>query len=317
MNCLCCGKSLDSENENSGWHKNCIKSFFGTETLPEIEIDEAAIEKLAGEVAAKGFTVPGVQKKLSLCLFSEGSRPRLTLLNYPIGFILKPQVMDFDALPEAEQLVMSMAQEAGLDVAPHALISGGGSFAYITKRVDRIFENDRVKMLAMEDFCQLECRLTEDKYRGSYKRCAKIVEKYSSNREHDLVELYKRVVFSYLVGNSDMHLKNLSLVETAEGSGEYVLSPAYDLLPINVVMPEDDEELALALNGKKANIRKKDFLIFAQECGFSREHAEKMIADITSLRNRFCEMCFQSLLPENLKERFAELINRRCANLEG
>ncbi len=273
--------------------------------MPEIEIDDAAFEKMAVEEAAKGFTVPGVQKKLSLCLFSKGS------------YIIKPQVKDFEALPEAEQLVMSMAEEAGLDVAPHALISGGGSFAYITKRVDRIFENDRVKMLAMEDFCQLECRLTDDKYRGSYKRCAKLVEKYSVRRKRDMVELYKRVVFSYAVGNSDMHLKNFSLVETAEGSGEYVLSPAYDLLPINVVMPEDDEELALALNGRKANIRKKDFLIFAQECGFSREDAEKMIADIVSLKERFCEMCFQSFLPVNLKERFDKLLNRRCANLEG
>lgn len=78
--------------------------------------------------------------------------------------------------------------------------------------------------------------------KGSYERCAKIIERYSSRKGLDITELYLRLVFSFLVGNSDMHLKNFSLIETEEGSGKYVLSPAYDLLPVNVVMPEDKEQ---------------------------------------------------------------------------
>ena len=104
MNCLCCGKPLRTENTDSGWHKSCIKRFFGTAELPEIAIDEAAFETLAAESTNKGYTVPGVQKKLSLHLFSEGNTPRLTLVNYPTGYILKPQVPEFEALPQAEQL---------------------------------------------------------------------------------------------------------------------------------------------------------------------------------------------------------------------
>ena len=81
-----------------------------------------------------------------------------------------------------------------------------------------------------------------------------------------MTELYLRIVFSYVVGNSDMHLKNFSLIETEEGSGEYILSPAYDLLSVNLIMPEDKEQFALTMNGKKQNIRRKDFLIYAEKC---------------------------------------------------
>ena len=62
-----------------------------------------------------------------------------------------------------------------------------------------------------------------------------------------------------------------------EGSGEYILSPAYDLLPVNLIMPQDTEEFALPMNGKKTNLRNKDFLIFAESCGIPREAAQKMI----------------------------------------
>lgn len=122
-------------------------------------------------------------------------------MNYPTGYILKPQVAEFEALSEDEQL---------------------------------------------------DLRLTQDKYRGSYERCAKIIDRYSSRKGLDMTELYLRLVFSFIVGNSDMHLKNFSLIEVEEGSGKYVLSPAYDLLPVNVIMPEDKEQFALAMNGRSA-----------------------------------------------------------------
>lgn len=316
MNCLCCGKFLRVEDEQVGWHKRCIKRFFGTSVLPNVEIDEKTLELLAVESTNKGFTVPGVQKKLSLHLISEGKKPRLTLLNYPTGYILKPQVKDFRSLPEAEHLVMCMADAAGISTVPHAIVFGNGSFAYITKRVDRIFENNEITMLAMEDFCQLDLRLTQDKYKGSYERCSKIIRKYSSRAMLDMTELYMRLVFSFLVGNSDMHLKNFSLIETAEGSGQYVLSPAYDLLPVNVIMPEDKEQFALTMNGKKMNIRKKDFLIFADECEISSNSVKKMINKLVSMKPAFISMCSESLLPEDLKERFVQLIEARSKVLE-
>ena len=315
MNCCCCGKPI-IKNEINGWHRSCVKRFFGTNVLPEIEINDHTLEAIAKESTRKGITVPGVQKKLSLHLHSEGKAPRLTLVNYPAGYILKPQVTEFECLPEAEQSVMSMAGATGIPTVPHALIKSGDAYAYITKRVDRIIDKNYIQMLAMEDFCQLDLRLAQDKYKGSYERCAKIIARYSSQAKLDMTELFMRLVFSFVVGNSDMHLKNFSLIETHEASGVYILSPAYDLLPVNVVLPEDREEFALAMNGKKTQIRKKDFLIFAKECGIPENSAEKMIARILSLKSQYLEICDSSLMSQRLKERFSDLIEKRCKRLE-
>lgn len=310
MNCLCCGKPLRAETP-SGWHKSCIKRFFGTSEIPEIEIDDKTLEALAIQSTSKGFTIPGVQKKLSLHL-SEEQHPRLTIVNYPTGYILKPQVDEYPSLPEAEQLVMCMADVAGIATVPHALIKTNGTYAYITKRIDRVFDADGgVHILAMEDFCQLDLRLTQDKYKSSYERCAKVIARYSSRKGLDMTELFLRLVFSFIVGNSDMHLKNFSLIETEEGSNHYVLSPAYDLLPVNVIMPEDQEQLALALNGKKTNIRRNDFFAFAEGCGIPKGSAQKMMEKVLGIVPDFVALCEASLLADSMKDAFEILIRER------
>lgn len=314
MNCLCCGKPLLG-NYQSDWHNRCIKKFFGTSVLPDIRIDDDTLKRLASETSNKGFTVPGVQKKLSLHLFEADDTPRLTLVNYPTGYILKPQVKEYEALPESEHLVMSMAEMAGIITVPHGLIDGNMGRAYITKRIDRVIKKDSVKKLAMEDFCQLDLRLTDDKYRGSYERCAKLIKKYSSRIGIDMTEFYVRLVFSFIVGNSDMHLKNFSLIETDVASTEYVLSPAYDLLPVNANLPSDTEQFALTMNGKKTNIRKKDFLIFADSCDITRQAAEKIIKKLVSMEGKFITACEDSLLPDTLKERLIKIISERVAVL--
>lgn len=315
MNCLCCGKPLKKPNE-TGWHNSCIKRFFGTTVLPEIDINDKTLAILAEETTNKGFTVPGVQKKLSLHLLSDNNKPRLTLVNFPTGFILKPQVAEYEALPESEQLIMAMADVAKISTVPHALIKGKSGLAYITKRVDRNLTNDKIEMFAMEDFCQLDLRLTEDKYKGSYERCAKIIERYSSRIGIDMSEFYIRLVFCFIVGNSDMHLKNFSLIETAERSKEYILSPAYDLLPVNANLPEDTEQFALTMNGKKRNIRKGDFLKFAKSIGISRSTANKLIENLVKYAPKWLKMCDESLLPDELKERVKRIIVERTEILK-
>ena len=315
MNCLCCGKPIKDNNESSGWHKTCIKKFFTTAVIPEIEITDSVLEELAKESTNKGYTIPGVQKKLSLHLSKE-VYPRLTVVNYPTGYILKPQVKEFRALPEAEHIVMSMADKAKIRTVPHALVKSKDSYAYITKRIDRVFSKDsNVKLIAMEDFCQLDLRLTQDKYKGSCERCGNIIKKYSSRSGLDMSELFYRLVFSFIVGNSDMHLKNFSLIESESGSGEYHLSPAYDLLPVNVIIPEDKEEFALPINGKKRNIHRKDFLIFAAGCGIAKLAAEKMIGQLVSMTPVFIDMCRNSLMPQDMKEAFIELVDKRVSVL--
>lgn len=124
-----------------------------------------------------------------------------------------------------------------------------------------------------------------------------------------------RLVFSYIVGNSDMHLKNFSLIETFEGSGEYVLSPAYDLLPVNTIMPEDKEQFALTINGKKTNIRRKDFFVFAESCGLSKNSAEKMTGKLKKSEDKFIGMCRESLITDKQKENLINLISARIQSL--
>ncbi len=311
--CLCCGKELKTETV-SGWHNSCIKTFFETNEFPDIDVSKEILNKIAIDNTSKGFTVPGVQKKLSLHL-SLDNTPRLTLVNYPTGYILKPQTEDYVALPEMEYLIMRMAQISGIKTVPFALLrlpSQDNSFAYITKRIDR----KNGQKLAMEDFCQLDGRLTEDKYRGSYERCGKIVTSHSSNKGLDLAELFIRIVFSFAIGNSDMHLKNFSLIETNEGSQKYVLSDAYDMLSTNVVIPTDKEELALTINCKKQNIRKKDFFIFAQTIGLNQKVAEKIIGKIVKLKDKYIVMCRESYMPDDMKITLEKLIEERIKILE-
>lgn len=314
-NCLCCGKPIRSESaEHFGWHSSCIKKFFGTSVFPDIDVSPEVLKQLALDSTNKGFTVPGVQKKLSLHL-TEGSNPRLTLVNYPTGYILKPQTEEYTALPEMEHAIMQMAKASGIPTVPFALVkmpSQNNSFAYITKRIDR----DNGKMLAMEDFCQLDGRLTEDKYHGSYERCGKIVNEYSCQAKLDITELFLRVVFSFAVGNSDMHLKNFSLIETDEGNAEYKISAAYDMLSTNVVIPADKEQMALTINGKKQNIRYKDFIVFANTIGLEENIAEKLIKKIVKMENKYLEMCESSYMPNEMKESLNDLIKTRIEVLK-
>lgn len=288
----------------------CKAEFFGLRELPIVDIDNNTLEELAERSSDLGLTVPGVQKKLSLHLSDEGTS-RLTIVGYPAGYILKPQTDDFEQLPEAEDIVMDIAEMMGVRTAPHGLIECSGRNAYITKRADRAGG----RIYAMEDFCQISGRLTQDKYKGSYERCGAIIKKYSSLPGFDLSEFYLRLLVCFVTGNSDMHLKNFSLIERTPGSREYVLSPAYDLLPVNVIMPEDTKETALTLSGKKSNLTVKDFLALADNIGLNRKTAINMTDSVTGKTDAAIEMCRRSSLNNELTEKLISLIKERSFRL--
>lgn len=314
MKCLCCGKKLSenatNEEKKTCWHNRCVRNFFNTKYLPFLDISEEQLEQLANSTVNKGLTIPGVQKKLSLHL-SQDAETRLTIVNYPTGYILKPQTEDFNSLPEFEDLAMRLAKLAGIKTVPHALMKMKNNYVYITKRIDRNISSQAVHLYAMEDFCQLSNRLTQDKYKGSYENCGRIIQKYSSYPGLDLSELFIRVIFSFIIGNSDMHLKNFSLREIEPASRIFRLSDAYDMLPVNIIMPEDTEQLALTLNGKKRNIHKKDFYIFAEKCGIQKKSAEKIIQKLCSLKEKFDIQCDESYLTPDLKNNVKLLIDER------
>ena len=314
MKCLCCGKEILSgasiSEKDWCWHKKCVKNFFHTKEMPILDVTKEQLEMLASETVNEGLTIPGVQKKLSLHLSSD-TNARLTIVNYPTGYILKPQTDEFKNMPEFEDLAMRMAETLGIQTVPHALIKMNGEYAYITKRIDREITEKEVRMYAMEDFCQLSNRLTQDKYRGSYENCGKIIKKYSDTPGLDLAEMYLRVLGSFVMGNSDMHLKNFSLKETEPGNRIFRLSDAYDMLPVNVIMPEDQEQLALTINGKKRNIHKKEFRILAESCEISLNVAERMIRRVCGLKEKLFKQIDMAYLSEEQKEQVKILVQER------
>ena len=318
MRCLCCGEIIEPSSMKElrqGWHDKCVKEFFGTMDLPKLLIDKKRLEKMIAINVGEGLTIPGVQKKFSLYLEKE-SPARLTLVDYPTGYIMKPQASEYENLPEFEWLAMKIVEEAGIKVVPFSLYDTGEELAYITRRVDRQFELDGILRFAMEDFCQLAERLTEDKYKGSYEGCVKIARKYSDNPGLDISELFLRVVVSFVVGNSDLHLKNFSLREKEAGKRRFGLSEAYDVLPVNVVEPLDLDEMALSLNGKKRGLELEDFLEFADYCKIGRVAGKKMIQKICEKRDKFVEIIMNAPIKDLQKEKMRELVIARCDKLK-
>lgn len=162
-------------------------------------------------------TLTGVQAKLSLDVNPGGKNEpsRFTIVGLWGKYILKPQTDRYRCLPEIEDLTMHLAEAAKIAVVPHGLIRfADGELCYITRRIDRLDDGTKVPM---EDMCQLSERLTEYKYKGSYEQVAKLIKKYSSFSQLDLVNYWEVVIFSWITGNADMHLKNFALQQPQVG----------------------------------------------------------------------------------------------------
>ena len=309
--CLYCYKEL-GEGEKD-FHKSCSKKMFGTQGVPELPYTRENISDLAKQVIRSQTTLTGVQAKLSLDI-NKGSKNevvRFTIVGMLGRYILKPQTDRFAHLPELEDLTMHLAELAKIKVVPHSLVRfADGELCYITRRVDRTTKGDK---LPMEDMCQLTERLTEHKYKGSYEQIAKAIQRYSSVPKLDMVNYWEQVVFSWITGNADMHLKNFSLYSTVLGS--YTMTPAYDMLSTALVMPEDTEELALTLNGKKRKIKKADFVVSMQASGLEDKVIENIFAKFIKAKNKWFEFIDISFLPDEMKEGYKAIITEKLSLL--
>lgn len=309
--CLCCYKSL-KEGETD-YHPACLKHFFGTPYAPELPYTRSNLEQLAKVVIENSTTVTGVQEKLSLDLQHDeyGNPARLTIVGVMGRYILKPQSKRFTALPEVEDLTMHLAEIARIPVVPHCLIRfADGELNYITRRIDRT--NDCEK-LAMEDCCQLSGMLTEQKYQGSYEHVASIIRQHSSVAGLDVQNYWELVIFSWIVGNADMHMKNFSLI--SEEPGRYRLSPAYDLISTALVMPEDDEELALSLQGFKKKLMPFDFIHAMEDSGIATNVAERTLSRFKKYKDKWFECIDHSFISEEQKGALKAIINQRLDTL--
>lgn len=308
--CLYC--YLPLSDYETDFHASCSKVIFGQSLPPVLPYTETQMKDLATQVVKSQMTVTGVQPKLSLDLVTgntEDIAKRFTIVGLWGDYILKPPSSDYPQLPEVEDLTMHLASIAGIKVVPHSLIRlQSGSLAYITKRIDRV----KKKKVHMEDMCQLTERLTEDKYHGSYEQIAKTILKYSSLPGLNVVDFFEQVLFSFLTGNADMHLKNFSLLHDKAGP---VLSSAYDLVATKLVNPADKEDLALTLNGRKKKLKMSDFENAFKTLKLDPKQQENIFHKMLIVKEKWLRFIDISFLSDEFKNEYKVIILERFERL--
>jgi serine/threonine-protein kinase HipA len=260
--------------------------------------------------AAK-MSIAGIQPKLS-AVFST-AKETFEIVDTGGAYILKPQHPQYPMLPENEDLIMKLARLAGIETPLHGMIlTATGEFCYFTRRFDRI---GRKSKLALEDFAQLAGASRDTKYDSSLERVAGVIRDFCTVPLIELEKLFRRVIFSFLIGNEDMHLKNYSLL--TDRSGVVALSPAYDLVSSSLVI-NYVEESALPLGGRKSNWTRE--LVFDY---FARERLalpERAIDDVRSFfqqsLDEWIELIDRSFLTGALKGRLKGMIQERTSRLE-
>lgn len=307
--CLSCYKEL-AENEID-FHSKCSKKIFGSINPPSIDFDSKQLEELAKELIVKSVAVTGVQPKLSLNLISDiNKQSRFTIVDLEGNYILKPASKEYIDLPENEDLTMHLAELVKIKTATHTLIRlKSGELAYLTKRFDRKNEDK----IAVEDFCQLTENLTEHKYRGSIEKIGKLIYQLTKNSGFEAQKLFEIVLFNYLTANADMHLKNYSLIEN--DFNEYELSPAYDLLNTLLLIPDDKEESALTINGKKNRLKIEDFNQLAKTLKIPNKSVESIYKRFIKIRLKWIDFVEISFLNKDTKQAYIETLNTRFNKL--
>lgn len=307
--CLYCYERIENELD---FHEKCSMEFFGTPIPPKMEYSLGQMDELAKNVVERSVAVPGVQPKLSITLVKqakENSNARLTVVAALGGqFIFKPPSDRFPEMPENEHVTMRIGEALGIRVVPSSLIRLlSGELSYITKRIDRTETGEKLHMLDM-------FQITEafDKYKGSMEKIGKALDSYSSNTLLDKTFFFDLALFSFLTGNSDMHLKNFSMIESTFG---WVLSPAYDLLNVAIVFPEDTEELALSLAGKKKKLKYEHFEQLAERLGLTPKQIKGAFNRIIKNKSKALDWINRSFLSTEMKTAYKELLEGRYKQL--
>lgn len=307
--CLYCYQRLEEGQRD--FHPNCARKFFGTKDAPILEYKHNDLNQLAEQVIRAQTSLTGVQPKLSLNLNKHDGCNRLTIVGLWGDYIFKPQTEAYPQLPENEDLTMHLAEAAKIKVVPHSLIRlSDGKLGYITKRIDRTKNGEKIDM---EDMCQLTLHPTEYKYKSSYEQIARTITKYSSTPKLDLTNYMQLLLYCFVTGNNDMHLKNFSLYCPEK---DYLLAPAYDLLNTTIVNPKDKEELALPLSGRKTKLRVADFLNTARTIGLEESVVLRLIKGLQKALPKWQVLIQSSFLDENMKNAYQELIMSRLSRLQ-
>ena len=307
--CLYCYKDLDGKGD---FHDTCSLLFFGTKETPKLEYSLDQMSELAKNVIERSISVPGVQPKLSMSLINEMKEEgnfRLTVVGALGGnYIFKPPSPDYPEMPQNEHVTMRIAESFGIQTVPSSLIRlKSGELSFITKRIDRTEDGQKIHMLDM-------FQITEafDKYKSSMEKVGKAIHDHSKNTLLDKLFLFELTLFSFLTGNNDMHLKNFSMVQS---TSSWLLAPAYDLLNVAIVNPEDQEELALTLEGKKSKLKRTHFVTFGKGLGLTNKQIQGVFSRFYEKKTDALDWVNNSFLSQLMKEKYIALVMERYGRI--
>lgn len=264
----------------------------------------------AKKMAVK-LSIQGVQPKLSVDLNLKTSS--FELCQRGGKFIVKPQVAGYAALPENEDLSMRLARLAGVEVPWHGLLlSKDGGLSYVIKRFDRLSRN---KKLAVEDFSQLIGATRTTKYLASMERLAEVIEDFCTYPLVEARKFFRQSLFSFLIGNEDLHIKNFSLIKRG---GKVQLSPAYDLVNSTLALNGNaEEEMALELSGKKKGFIRSDFEVYAsQHLYLTDKVINSEIEALLGLKQNWSDLIDVSFLNIEDKKKYKTILFERIERLE-
>jgi len=295
------------------YHVDCMMEVFGEKIIPYVDIDDQILEALANKLLNKKLTIPGVQKKLSLDLV-EGSEKkfRMTMTDLWGRFIFKPRG-EPPHLPENEHLCLRLAKVAQIKVEKGALIpTRTGELGFVAARFDRSHKHDEFHQ---EDFCQILNKESFKKYNGSLEQVGKILKQKSDFPGDNIYRLYELSIFNFIIGNVDGHLKNFSLTYEDETGAKMLLSPAYDLISTDLYIHDDNEESALAINGKKNKLEAADFLSLAKNLGITLKTHNRIMDKFQKIVPTWGKIIDKSFIEDDKKEELKKLIRKKIKRL--
>ena len=308
--CLYCYRELQEGQKD--FHPQCARKIFGSREVPLLEYRHKDLDRLAEQIIHVQTSLTGVQPKLSLNLSKHEGTSRLTIVGVWGDYIFKPQTEDYPQLPENEDLTMHLAEALRIKVVPHSLIRlADGELGYITKRIDRTKQGEKIDM---EDMCQLTLHPTEYKYKGSYEQIAKVISQHCEMPKLDLGNYMQLLLFCFVTGNNDMHLKNFSLYRPEKN---YRLTPAYDLLNVAIANQKDNEDVALTLCARKSKLHLKDFLLSAETMGIEKNVVLNLVDNMFKTLPKWKILIQDSFLNNDLKEKYEQLVMSRLERLQG
>lgn len=266
----------------------------------------AAEQRQEAANRANKLSIQGVQPKLSAVI--SVMKQQFEIVDQFGNYIIKPQNDVFPELPENEDVTMKMAKVYGLDVPFHGLVySKDGSLSYFIKRFDRYSKG---KKYATEDFAQLSGNSRDTKYDYTMEKLVKVIDEFCTFPAIAKADFFKRVLFCFITGNEDMHLKNFSVITKA---GKITLAPVYDFLNSSISIKNPQEELALSLKGKKSNFKAAELIdYYAKErLGLTDKTIDVILLDMNKCVSKWTELVEISFLSDVMKEKYLKLMENR------